>query len=1028
LLLCAGVAAWLIKARLFETTPPFEMLAEAFTSQPVTELRFPRAQYGGDVKRSRGGSRLDAPRTLLEADPRIARGVDEHPEDASWLQAKGLAEFLHRDFEEARRDLEKALLLRPGDAELEESEAMTWFELGETLGEPTDYAKAVDLFGKALRTRPDDATAQYNYALALERMQLYHESLAAWKRYLAADSSSKWAQQARRHSEEIEKKLKAQSEGSMLHIEPGDPPVMEALHTAFGPATAATSAREAARRKLDEWAANFQRDYRDDWLAQLLIDSARPGFGAAEELLYSAFENTQSGNPEAAKNYAIKARMAYQALGSEAGTARAQFELTYALQFALGMRDCLEESRRLDAMAAPHRFTWLLVQAKLEEFMALAALDETLAAQQAVRRAVQLATESSLKTLYLRGICSEALMDGTTGHSAEAMRILQSGLAEYWQGNYPAYRGYDLYRVFQTVAEDSQLTDLEFATSAESVFMISRTGERQTEAMERLALARIAFSLGRTSVGRDEIRSSTKIFESLPATSVNVFYRMNGTLDLARSNLESGDTRAALAVLQSSRAAILGPRIDGLSALYYSLLGEAQMRAGDPAATQSLGAFLRYGEKMLRSLETSADRAGYSSELETAYRRLVRLEIDQHRTDDALALWEWYKASSRQDSPAQPALTDSESWDSMLAVMRSALSQAAGAWRDVTFVTWMQMDDGAASWTLRHGSVEYSWIPLPRTTVRALASAFADACSDSQSREESVRSIARRTYDLVGAPLRAKWQDGVTVAVELDGPAATIPLEAMRTAQGSWLGDQFNFVASPGLLFVSNSPNKPDKPELRRMLAVGSPRLSDEDMARFGALPEALAEAQSVAEKFRYHTVISGDRATRAAVRRELTTADIFHFAGHAWVAPENSGLLLAGGGDNQAELWTAEDLASGSLRKCSLVVLSACSTGNIQYAMLNKPDNLVRRFLAAGAREVVASRWAVDSKATLELMSKFYGLLVEGETPAAALAGAARSLRKQSIYAHPYYWASFSVFGEDDPPSLKQNTQGAAL
>jgi tetratricopeptide (TPR) repeat protein len=407
LLLCAGVAAWLIKARLFETTPPFEMLAEAFTSQPVTELRFPRAQYGGDVKRSRGGSRLDAPRTLLEADPRIARGVDEHPEDASWLQAKGLAEFLHRDFEEARRDLEKALLLRPGDAELEESEAMTWFELGETLGEPTDYAKAVDLFGKALRTRPDDATAQYNYALALERMQLYHESLAAWKRYLAADSSSKWAQQARRHSEEIEKKLKAQSEGSMLHIEPGDPPVMEALHTAFGPATAATSAREAARRKLDEWAANFQRDYRDDWLAQLLIDSARPGFGAAEELLYSAFENTQSGNPEAAKNYAIKARMAYQALGSEAGTARAQFELTYALQFALGMRDCLEESRRLDAMAAPHRFTWLLVQAKLEEFMALAALDETLAAQQAVRRAVQLATESSLKTLYLRGICSE---------------------------------------------------------------------------------------------------------------------------------------------------------------------------------------------------------------------------------------------------------------------------------------------------------------------------------------------------------------------------------------------------------------------------------------------------------------------------------------------------------------------------------------------------------------------------------------------------------------------------------------------
>ncbi len=339
-------------------------------------------------------------------------------------------------------------------------------------------------------------------------------------------------------------------------------------------------------------------------------------------------------------------------------------------------------------------------------------------------------------------------MDGTTGHSAEAMRILQSGLAEYWQGNYPAYRGYDLYRVFQTVAEDSQLTDLEFATSAESVFMISRTGERQTEAMERLALARIAFSLGRTSVGRDEIRSSTKIFESLPATSVNVFYRMNGTLDLARSNLESGDTRAALAVLQSSRAAILGPRIDGLSALYYSLLGEAQMRAGDPAATQSLGAFLRYGEKMLRSLETSADRAGYSSELETAYRRLVRLEIDQHRTDDALALWEWYKASSRQDSPAQPALTDSESWDSMLAVMRSALSAssriALGA---------MSLSLPGCRWTMgpRVGRCATDLLSTPgfrfraRQCVRWPAPSRMPARIHSRARRASARSLAELT-------------------------------------------------------------------------------------------------------------------------------------------------------------------------------------------------------------------------------------------------------------------------------------------
>ena len=79
----------------------------------------------------------------------------------------------------------------------------------------------------------------------------------------------------------------------------------------------------------------------------------------------------------------------------------------------------------------------------------------------------------------------------------------------------------------------------------------------------------------------------------------------------------------------------------------------------------------------------------------------------------------------------------------------------------------------------------------------------------------------------------------------------------------------------------------------------------------------------------------------------------------------------------------------------------------------------LSRGFLAAGARRVVASQWAVEDRSTAELMGRFFRGIADAERAgrhpdyAQALRDAKRGVRQQAKWAHPYYWAPFVLVGD---------------
>lgn len=157
-----------------------------------------------------------------------------------------------------------------------------------------------------------------------------------------------------------------------------------------------------------------------------------------------------------------------------------------------------------------------------------------------------------------------------------------------------------------------------------------------------------------------------------------------------------------------------------------------------------------------------------------------------------------------------------------------------------------------------------------------------------------------------------------------------------------------------------------------------------------------------------------GFQANRAtATNPELGRYRILHFATHGWLRdrPDLSGIVLSlidESGRRQDGFLRAFEIYDLALSS-DLVVLSACETG-----LKSEEGGLVRGFLNAGARQVLATLWPVKDRWTARLMASFYRAhLRQGLSTSAALREAQRELLESSHGSSPYYWAGFVLNGD---------------
>ena len=166
----------------------------------------------------------------------------------------------------------------------------------------------------------------------------------------------------------------------------------------------------------------------------------------------------------------------------------------------------------------------------------------------------------------------------------------------------------------------------------------------------------------------------------------------------------------------------------------------------------------------------------------------------------------------------------------------------------------------------------------------------------------------------------------------------------------------------------------------------------------------------------------------------QLDQYRILHFATHGLVTaprpdcPPRPALVTSFGGPGSDGLLSFREIFDLKL-DADVVILSACDTAGAASASASREagvmtggnyalDGLVRAFIGAGARSVIASHWAVPDSydATKRLIS---GLIEAkpGQPLADALAGAQRGLMDDAQTSHPFYWAAFIILGDGAKP-----------
>ena len=170
--------------------------------------------------------------------------------------------------------------------------------------------------------------------------------------------------------------------------------------------------------------------------------------------------------------------------------------------------------------------------------------------------------------------------------------------------------------------------------------------------------------------------------------------------------------------------------------------------------------------------------------------------------------------------------------------------------------------------------------------------------------------------------------------------------------------------------------------------------------------------------------------------RTDLSDYRIIHFATHGLVTaprpecPARPALLTSFGGGTSDGLLSFKEIFDLKL-DADVVVLSACDTAGMATVSATREagittggnfalDGLVRAFVGAGARTVVASHWPVpdDFNATKRLITGLF-TAPPGTPMATAMRKAQIGLMDDANTSHPYYWSAFAIVGDGERPLL---------
>jgi CHAT domain-containing protein len=515
----------------------------------------------------------------------------------------------------------------------------------------------------------------------------------------------------------------------------------------------------------------------------------------------------------------------------------------------------------------------------------------------------------------------------------------------------------------------------------------------------RLGRGRALHGQGRLDEAAAELQAAADDVETIGATMPTAERRYAYMEDkwrvfaeLAQTELDRGRPAAAFEISERMRARQL---ID--------LLAHGRTGAGPPDL-----ALVREEENLRRQITLLSDEL-YASASDVSLRDVPAssAELDELRESLAAARERYERLLSRlEESRPEYAALFSGSVAAVTDVQRLLPAGAA-------LVEYLVSDEWTIAFVVSNDGVAGLKLPVDRNTVRQLIR-FLRGTLGRSDEGELWRTPLRRLYHELIAPLEAAGHlDGVrTLIFAPHAELHYLPFQALLRPDPNgerFLIESYDVAYTPSASVWAELARRDPAPGGRGTLAMAP---------QPDVLANSAAEVQRISRGEPSAEVVVGSRATEGLFRELAPDRDVLHLATFGVLNTRNplfSHVQLNPDETSDGRLEAHE--VFGLQLSADLLVLSACETGlgsGLRHDVPPGDDwvGLVRAFLYAGARSVVASLWRVDDQATAILMERFYTGLESGRSKARSLADAQRAMLREPGHANPFYWAAFQLSG----------------
>jgi CHAT domain-containing protein len=1066
--LSVGLGIWRLFFYQSEVSKGTAALAYAYRDQRPLEARISGFNYAR-VSTTRGGDE-NVDRVALNRASGILHDAEfEHPGPASHY-ALGRLYLAEKKFDDAIKQFEEALKGDPNNAQLHSDYGVALLEKGkpgledgESGKSLEELASALEQVNRALELDGSLLEPLFNRALLYQEMILPQQAEEGWRKYLEQDSSSPWADEARKNLRLVEEQRNKASESKEQLLQDFlaayEARSYESAWKAFSQSRARTGSFivekllddylnlstkgeiKRAREKLQllSYAGELEVQTAGDHFTsdtvrfyKLTTPGQQVVLARARQLVRLGLENYDQAKLEDAIDYYTRAKGVFDRAGDISEGTYAKYLTGHCFLMQSKLKLSLSIFGGLARNCEGAQYRWLLAQTLYAVAMLHAGLNDYSISVETSNRFLEISkqigdTNGMAKALQFLAQTYLLLNDyhkslSLNQQSLALGSVNSSDPLQRWRDYFFVALSLNLLR-FYTAAVVYQKEALRLAIQIGRPQVVCRSyinlglmyGSLQDYG-EATRCVQLAFQLGK-GISSESAKAETLAYSSL---QLGHLYRKAG--DLTKAIVSYDQAIQSYSQLDYPAFSYVAHKGKLLSCI---ALGGCS--SDEKELEVCLNLFEQYRSKILEE----SNRNSFFDTEQDMYDVAIDFEYSRNNNSRAFEYSEKSRARSLLDlsrSNTKVLATDDVRFTkvhdplNLTQIMQRLPEQAQ-------ILQYAALDDRLIIWVISRTGITTRVQDIPLKELNDKINAYLSALySSAESNEEQAAGAAKSLYSILVGPVEVLLDKNKQICVVADKNLNYLPFNALiSSSSGKYLVEEYIFLFAPSsnmFIFSSESAGKKTRPAPEKLLSVGNPNFDRIAFPSLVDLPSARREAETIASFYNSSPPIVGEKATRKLIESEIEKHDVIHLALHSVTDeqfPMRSKLVLAKEPSGRAlhreseGVLQANEIYKLNLPLTRLVVLSACRTGVGRYYGGEGTVGISRSFIAAGVPLVIASLWPVDSDSTAELMISFHRhRKVENLSTVEALRRAELEMLKGDTprYHLPYYWASFAAIG----------------